>query len=50
MTGAFDHTIQMQAKSQPIVAVVQLGQFPGYVLAVLAAKARCTGARPISRA
>src|SRR6266481_7980498 len=32
VTGAFDHTIQMQAKNQPIVAVVQLGQFPGYVL------------------
>jgi NitT/TauT family transport system substrate-binding protein len=40
VTGSFEHTIQMQAKSQPIRAVVQLGQFPGYVLAVLAAKAQ----------
>ena len=27
VTGAYDHTIQMQAKGQPI----ELGQFPGYV-------------------
>jgi sulfonate transport system substrate-binding protein len=40
VTGAFDHTIQMQAKGQPIVAVVQLGRFPGYVLGVLSAKAQ----------
>src|SRR5215510_10329366 len=40
VTGAFDHTIQMQAKNQPIVAVVQLGEFPGYVLAVLTGKAQ----------
>src|SRR5438034_10756241 len=40
VTGAFDHTIQMQAKNQPIVAMVQLGQFPGYVLGVLTAKAQ----------
>ncbi|WP_448187441.1 ABC transporter substrate-binding protein [Azospirillum sp. sgz301742] len=33
VTGAFDHTIQMQAKNQPIVAVVELGRFPGIVLA-----------------
>src|SRR5437868_13984520 len=29
VTGSFDHTIQMQAKSQQIVAAVQLGRFPG---------------------
>src|SRR5438128_2214206 len=40
VTGAFDHTIQMQAKNKPIVAMVQLGQFPGYVLGVLTAKAQ----------
>src|SRR5258708_6570467 len=40
VTGAYDHTIQMQAKNQPIVAVVQLGEFPGYVLAVLTGKAQ----------
>ena len=39
VTGAFDHTIQMQAKNQAVVAVVELGQFPGFVLALLAAKA-----------
>ncbi|MBP2298600.1 ABC transporter substrate-binding protein [Azospirillum picis] len=35
VTGAYDHTIQMQAKSQPIVAVVQLGRYPGIVLAAV---------------
>src|SRR5262249_23514815 len=40
VTGAFDHTIQMQAKGQPIVAVAQLGQFPGYVLGGLTKKAQ----------
>ena len=40
VTGAYDHTIQMQAKNQPIVAVVQLGDFPGNVLAVLTGKAQ----------
>jgi NitT/TauT family transport system substrate-binding protein len=39
VAGAFDHTIQMQAKNQAIVAVVELGQFPGFVLALLTAKA-----------
>src|SRR5437588_1691155 len=39
VTGSFEHTIQMQAKGQPVVGLVQLGRFPGYVLAVLAARA-----------
>src|SRR5438874_10467163 len=39
VAGAFDHTIQMQAKGQSIVGVVELGQFPGFVLGVLTAKA-----------
>jgi NitT/TauT family transport system substrate-binding protein len=39
VAGAFDHTIQMQAKGQRIVAVVELGQFPGFVLGVLKSKA-----------
>jgi NitT/TauT family transport system substrate-binding protein len=39
VTGAFDHTIQMQAKNQPVVALVELGQFPGFVLALLNTKA-----------
>jgi sulfonate transport system substrate-binding protein len=38
-TGTFDHTIQMQAKNQPVVAVVQFGRIPGFVLGVIAAKA-----------
>jgi NitT/TauT family transport system substrate-binding protein len=40
VAGAYDHTIQMQAKNQPIVAVVQLGRLPGYVIGVLTSKAR----------
>ena len=39
VTGAYDHTIQMAAKNQPIVGVVQLGRFPGFVLGVVTAKA-----------
>jgi NitT/TauT family transport system substrate-binding protein len=39
VTGAFDHTIQMQAKNQAIVAVVQLGRFPGFALALRKDKA-----------
>jgi NitT/TauT family transport system substrate-binding protein len=39
VTGAFDHTIQMQAKHQPITAVVQLGRIPGFVLALVGPKA-----------
>jgi NitT/TauT family transport system substrate-binding protein len=39
VAGAFDHTIQMQAKGQRIVGVVEIGQFPGFVLGVLTAKA-----------
>jgi len=36
--GTFDHTIQMQAKDQPVVAVVQYGRYPGFVLATIASK------------
>src|SRR5207237_4191222 len=39
VTGAYDHTIQMQAKKQPVVALVTLGRFPGFVLALRAEKA-----------
>lgn len=35
VTGAYDHTIQMQAKGQPIVGVTQLGRYPGIVLATV---------------
>jgi NitT/TauT family transport system substrate-binding protein len=37
--GNFDHTIQMQAKGQPVVAVLQYGRYPGFVLAMMAGKA-----------
>src|SRR2546430_5658174 len=36
--GTFDHTIQMQAKGQPVVAVAQYGHYPGFVLATIASK------------
>ena len=39
VTGAYDHTVQMHAKGQPIMGVVELGRFPGFVLAVVASKA-----------
>jgi NitT/TauT family transport system substrate-binding protein len=38
-TGSYEHTIQMQAKKQPLVAVAQLGRFPGIGFGVLASKA-----------
>ena len=34
MAGAYEHTIRMQAKGQDIRAVIELGRFPGIVLAV----------------
>ena len=37
--GNFDHTIQMQAKGQPVVALLQYGRYPGFVLAMMAGKA-----------
>ena len=37
--GTFDHTIQMQAKHQPVVALLQYGRYPGFVLAMMAGKA-----------
>ena len=37
-TGTFDHTVQMQAKGQPVIAVLQYGRFPGLVLATIASK------------
>jgi NitT/TauT family transport system substrate-binding protein len=32
VTGAYEHTIRMQAKGQDIRAVIELGRFPGIVL------------------
>ena len=34
VAGAYEHTIRMQAKGQAIQAVIELGRFPGIVLAV----------------
>jgi NitT/TauT family transport system substrate-binding protein len=34
VTGAYEHTIRMQVKGQPIKAVLELGRYPGIVLAV----------------
>ncbi|GGC69920.1 ABC transporter substrate-binding protein [Chelatococcus reniformis] len=34
VTGAYEHTIRMQAKGQSIVSVIELGRYPGIVLAV----------------
>jgi NitT/TauT family transport system substrate-binding protein len=34
VTGAYEHTIRMQVKGQDIVAVVELGRYPGIILAV----------------
>jgi NitT/TauT family transport system substrate-binding protein len=34
VTGAYEHTLRMQAKGQDIVAVIELGRYPGIVLAV----------------
>jgi NitT/TauT family transport system substrate-binding protein len=39
VTGAYEHTIRMQAKGQDIRAVIELGRFPGIVLAVRKDKA-----------
>jgi sulfonate transport system substrate-binding protein len=39
VTGSFDHTIQIQAKGQQIVALVQMGRFPGFALALRKEKA-----------
>jgi NitT/TauT family transport system substrate-binding protein len=34
VTGAYEHTIRMQVKGRPVVALIELGRFPGFVLAV----------------
>jgi NitT/TauT family transport system substrate-binding protein len=36
--GTFDHTIQMQAKGQAVVAIVQYGHYPGFVLGTIASR------------
>ncbi|HEY6994728.1 MAG TPA: ABC transporter substrate-binding protein [Xanthobacteraceae bacterium] len=39
VTGAYEHTIRMQAKGQDIRAVIELGRFPGIVLGLRKEKA-----------
>jgi NitT/TauT family transport system substrate-binding protein len=39
VTGAYEHTIRMQQKGQDIRAVIELGRFPGIVLAIAKSKA-----------
>ena len=39
VTGAYEHTIRMQAKGQDVRAVVELGRFPAIVIAVKKDKA-----------
>jgi NitT/TauT family transport system substrate-binding protein len=39
VTGAYEHTIRMQAKGQDIRALIELGRFPGIVVAVRKDKA-----------
>jgi NitT/TauT family transport system substrate-binding protein len=39
VTGAYEHTLRMQAKGQDIRAVIELGRFPAIVLAVKKEKA-----------
>jgi NitT/TauT family transport system substrate-binding protein len=39
VAGAYEHTIRMQAKGQDIRAVIELGRFPGIVLAIKKDKA-----------
>src|SRR5919108_4388128 len=34
VTGAYEHTIRMQAKGQDVRALIELGRFPGIVLGV----------------
>jgi NitT/TauT family transport system substrate-binding protein len=34
VTGAYEHTLRMQVKGQPIVAAIELGRYPGITLAV----------------
>src|SRR6202035_3692622 len=34
VTGAYEHTIRMQAKGQDVRALIELGRFPGIVVAL----------------
>jgi NitT/TauT family transport system substrate-binding protein len=39
VTGAYEHTIRMQQKGQSVVATLELGRFPGIVVAVAKSEA-----------
>jgi NitT/TauT family transport system substrate-binding protein len=39
VTGAYEHTIRMQAKGQDVRALIELGRFPGIVVGVRKEKA-----------
>lgn len=39
VTGSYEHTIQMQAQGKPLIAVVDLGRFPGIALGITKKKA-----------
>src|SRR3954470_14978945 len=39
VTGAYEHTIRMQAKGQDVRALVELGRFPAVVVAAIKARA-----------
>jgi sulfonate transport system substrate-binding protein len=39
VTGAYEHAIRMRARGQDILAVIELGRFPGFVLGVRKQKA-----------
>jgi NitT/TauT family transport system substrate-binding protein len=39
VTGAYEHTIRMQAKGQDVRALIELGRFPGIVLGIRKEKA-----------
>jgi NitT/TauT family transport system substrate-binding protein len=39
VAGAYDHTVQMHAKGQPILGIVAIGRFPGFVLGLRGQKA-----------
>jgi NitT/TauT family transport system substrate-binding protein len=36
--GTFDHSIQMQAKGQPVISIVEVGRYPGFVLGIMMPK------------
>src|SRR5437588_7420845 len=39
VTGAYDHIIQMRAQNQPVIGIIEIGQFPGFALGIVTARA-----------